>query len=173
MSDDDDHDPYHSSLPRSPGCLLLAFELSERTWKLGFTVGRGQRPRVRPIPAGALDQLADGDRGAKARFGLPPTAPVVSCYEAGREGFWLHRYLVAQGVTNSVVDSSSIEVNRRARRAKTDGLDLARPADACSSGIGAGRAPRLARGAGPECGGGRRAPPASLAARRCSKSGRG
>ena len=109
----------------APACLLLAFELSERTWKLGFTIGRGQRPRMRQIPAGAVDRLTDEIARAKVRFGLPGDAPVVSCYEAGREGFWLHRYLVAQGVINSVVDSSSIEVNRRARRAKTDGLDLA------------------------------------------------
>jgi transposase len=61
---------------------------------------------------------------AKRRFGLPETAPVVSCYEAGREGFWLHRFLQAHGITNSVVDSSSIEVNRRKRRAKSDGLDV-------------------------------------------------
>ena len=57
-------------------------------------------------------------------FGLPAAAGVVSCYEAGREGFWLHRYLVARGVANQIVDSSSIEVNRRARRTKTDRLDL-------------------------------------------------
>jgi transposase len=49
---------------------------------------------------------------------------VRSCYEAGREGFWLHRYLVSRGIENLVVDSSSIEVNRRARRAKTDKLDV-------------------------------------------------
>ena len=61
---------------------------------------------------------------AKRRFGLPETAPVVSCYEAGREGFWLHRFLQAQGITNHVVDSSSIAVNRRKRRAKSDGLDV-------------------------------------------------
>jgi transposase len=61
---------------------------------------------------------------AKQRFGLPDTTPVVSCYEAGREGFWLHRFLQAQGITNHVVDSSSIEVNRRRRRAKSDGLDV-------------------------------------------------
>lgn len=109
----------------APACLLLAFELSERTWKLGFTIGRGQRPRVRSIPAGALDRLADEMVRATARFGLPEDTPVVSCYEAGREGFWLHRALVARGLVNYVVDSSSIEVNRRARRAKTDGLDLA------------------------------------------------
>lgn len=105
--------------------LFLAFELSERTWKLGFSIGRGQRPRLRQIAAGAVDRLVEEVARAKERFHLPPDAPVVSCYEAGREGFWLHRYLVAHGVRNHVVDSSSIEVNRRARRAKTDRLDLA------------------------------------------------
>ena len=53
-----------------------------------------------------------------------PTRRWCSCYEAGRDGFWLHRYLVAQGITDYVVDSASIEVNRRARRTKTDTLDL-------------------------------------------------
>jgi transposase len=48
----------------------------------------------------------------------------VSCYEAGREGFLLHRFLQAHGITNQVVDSSAIEVNRRKRRAKSDGLDV-------------------------------------------------
>jgi transposase len=55
---------------------------------------------------------------------LPETTQVVSCYEAGRDGFWLHRYLVKQGIENLVVDSSSIRVNRRARQAKTDGMDV-------------------------------------------------
>ena len=51
----------------------------------------------------------------------PKPTPVVSCDEAGREGFWLHRFLQTHGITNQVVDSSSIEVNRRKRRAKSDG----------------------------------------------------
>ena len=105
--------------------LLLAFELGERTWKLGFTVGLGQRPRLRQVPAGAVDRVLEEITRAKRRLKLPEDAPVLSCYEAGREGFWLHRYLVAHGVTNHVVDSSSIEVKRRARHAKTDKLDLA------------------------------------------------
>jgi transposase len=67
-----------------------------------------------------LDEIVQ----AKHRLGLPETAPVVSCYEAGREGFWLHRLLLAQGITNHVVDSSAIEVSRRQRRAKSDGLDV-------------------------------------------------
>ena len=107
------------------GGLLLAFELGQRSWKLGFTVGMGQRPRIRQIRAGAVSALVTEIERAKKRLGLSSDAPVTSCYEAGRDGFWLHRYLVAHGVTNHVVDSSSIEVNRRARRAKTDHLDLA------------------------------------------------
>jgi len=55
---------------------------------------------------------------------MPGVVPIVSCYEAGRDGFWLHRYLVHCGVANVVVDASSIEVNRRARRAKTDRVDV-------------------------------------------------
>lgn len=104
--------------------LLMAFELGERWWKLGFTTGLGQRARTRRITAGAVDVLRTEIARAKTRFGLSADAPVISCYEAGREGFWLHRYLTAIGVVNHVVDSSSIEVNRRARRNKTDQLDL-------------------------------------------------
>src|SRR4030095_3693599 len=107
------------------GGLLLAFELGQRSWKLGFTVGMGQRPRIRQIPAGAVSALATEIEGAKKRLGLSSDSPVMSCYEAGRDGFWLHRYLVALGITNYVVDASSMEVDRRARRAKTDRLDLA------------------------------------------------
>lgn len=108
----------------APGPLLLAFELGERAWKLGFTTGLGQRPRLRQVPAAALDRIVEEIARAKQRFHLPADAPVVSCYEAGREGFWLHRWLLAHDVTNHVIDSASIEVNRRARRAKTDRLDL-------------------------------------------------
>ena len=104
--------------------LFMAFELSEKTWKLGFTTGHGQKPRERAVAARQQARLLQEIAQAKRRFGLPETAPVVSCYEAGREGFWLHRFLQAQGITNQVVDSSSIEVNRRKRRAKSDGLDV-------------------------------------------------
>jgi len=110
------------SLPQPT--LYLAFELGKNTWKLGFTVGVAQQPRERMIPAGALETLQQEITRAKQRFGLPDEAHVVSCYEAGRDGFWLHRSLVAHGVENLVIDSASIEVNRRQRRAKTDRLDV-------------------------------------------------
>lgn len=104
--------------------LYVAFELGSTKWTLGFTTGPGQRPRVRQIAAGDLRALEQELLSAKARLGCPLAAPVTSCYEAGRDGFWLHRWLVDHGVANVVVDSSSIEVNRKARRAKTDRLDV-------------------------------------------------
>jgi len=104
--------------------LFLAFELSNKTWKLGFTVGLGQKPRERVVPARDLPRVFEEIAAAKRRFKLPELTRVVSCYEAGRDGFWLHRALVTAGVENQIVDSSSIEVKRRARRAKTDRLDL-------------------------------------------------
>jgi transposase len=106
------------------GYLLVAFELSQRWWKVGFTTGMGHRVRTRRIAAGALEALAEALADAKKMFGLAVDARVISCYEAGREGFWLHRYLTGQGASNYVVDSASIEVDRRARRTKTDAVDL-------------------------------------------------
>ena len=116
------HSEHYTAMHPTEPVLFLAFELSEKTWKLGCTTGHGQPPRERSIPARHQARWLHEVAQAKRRFGLPETAPVVSCYEAGREGFWLHRFLQAHGITNSVVDSSSIEVNRRKRRAKSDGL---------------------------------------------------
>ena len=106
------------------GKWYLAFELSESEWKLGFTIGLGQAPRLRILKGCGLPGLRREVEQAKVRFGLSKEAAVLSRYEAGRDGLWLHRYLEAQGVNNLVVDSASIEVNRRFRRAKTDRLDV-------------------------------------------------
>ena len=103
--------------------LYVAFELSAKHWKLAMTSGCGMEPWLRTVPAGDLRAvervIADGRR----RWHLPPTASVVSAYEAGRDGFWIHRALTQLGIGNRVVDSASIEVSRRARRAKTDRID--------------------------------------------------
>src|SRR5499426_4226370 len=115
---------HHEHGNTTAATLFVAFELSEKTWKLGFTTGHGHKPRERPVTARQQERVLDEIAQAKRRLGLPDTAPVVSCYEAGREGFWLHRFLQAHGITNQVVDSSAIEVNRRRRRAKSDGLDV-------------------------------------------------
>jgi len=103
---------------------FLACELSTNTWKLGFTTASAQRPRERSVPARDITAVQAEIAKAKQRFGLPEDARVLSCYEAGRDGFWLHRCLVAQSVENLVVASSSIEGQRRKRRAKTDRLDV-------------------------------------------------
>ena len=104
--------------------LHLAFELGAKEWKLGFATGPGRPPRIRKIQAGNLPGLEKEVEQAKRRLGVAAGGRVVSCYEAGRDGFWLHRYLVLRGVENHVVDSSSIEVSRRKRRRKSDKLDL-------------------------------------------------
>src|SRR5215207_6440975 len=73
----------------------------------------GHRVRTRRIAAGALEPMAQAIADAKKIFGLAAAARVISCYEAGRDGFWLHPYLTGRGDTNYVVDSASIEVDRR------------------------------------------------------------
>ena len=75
------------------------------------------------VDAGDQRAVLDAIAKAKARCALVGDVVVRSCYEAGCDGFWLHRWLLEQGIDNLVVDSASIEVNRRARRAKTDRLD--------------------------------------------------
>ena len=104
--------------------LYLAFELSQEKWKLGFTCGVGQPVWKRVVPGGDVLALGKQICLAKERFGLSESCRVVSCYEAGRDGFWLHRWLLVDQIENRVVDSASIEVNRRAKRAKTDRLDV-------------------------------------------------
>jgi transposase len=103
--------------------LYVAFELSAKSWKLGMTSGFGVEPWVQTLRAGDLKKLSQVLRRGRVHFGLAADAPVVSCYEAGRDGFWIHRALTATGIDNQVIDSASIEVSRRARRAKTDRLD--------------------------------------------------
>lgn len=103
--------------------LYVAFELSKQSWKLALTSGFGVDPILRTVVAGDMAAVQKAVSAARQRFGLSENAVVVSCYEAGRDGFWIHRALLQLAFRNRVVDSSSIEVNRRARRAKTDRLD--------------------------------------------------
>jgi transposase len=103
--------------------LYVACELGAKEWLLTMSAapdGRRQRARIQPGDQPALERVI---ASVKRRLGVAADAPVRSCYEAGRDGFWPHRFLTAVGVRNLVVDSSSIEVPRRARRAKTDRLD--------------------------------------------------
>jgi transposase len=101
--------------------LYLAIELSNSKWKLFFS--NGEKIRSKSIEARDLESLSQQIESAKQRFKMAPEVSVVSCYEAGRDGFWIHRHLTAIGVNNLVVDAGSIEVDRRMRRAKTDRID--------------------------------------------------
>ena len=114
----------HDDTTTSPGArLYVALELSLNTWKLALTTSRIGKIRIRDVPARDLSGFLAEIQGAKARLGLAEDTRVATCYEAGRDGFWIHRFLEAHGIENVVIDPASIEVNRRSRRPKTDRLD--------------------------------------------------
>lgn len=114
---------YGTEETRAAQALYVALELSGSTWIVLSTSSMGARLRRKSVQARDLQGLERELSRAKERFDLSSSARVISCYEAGRDGFWLHRYLRSLSVDNRVVDSSSIEVPRRQRRAKTDRLD--------------------------------------------------
>lgn len=101
--------------------LYVAFELANSTWKMACS--DGSKLRHLTVTAGDLAQVQRAIIGAKRNFGMGDKVHTVSCYEAGSDGFWLHGYLHSCGIDNVVVDSASLEVNRRLRRAKTDRVD--------------------------------------------------
>ncbi len=104
--------------------LYASLELSSSKWLIGSAPGHGSCRRVEVAARDVGAVFSELDR-AKARFGRPADCPVRCCYEAGRDGFWLHRELVARGIENVVIDAGSIEVSRKKRQAKTDRLDVA------------------------------------------------
>lgn len=111
------------------GVLYMAIEMGEKSWTLLFSDGKpkanGQLRVHQAVVEGDKKECLDAVvNQAKERFKLSAEVKVVSCYEAGQEGFWPHRWMEAAGVVNCVVDSASLEVNRRYRRAKTDQLDV-------------------------------------------------
>ena len=118
----------HTDAPA--GCeyatVYVVFELSKAKWQLGMMLPGAEKMSRYRIDGGDLAALSAHLLRARAKAeqsGKP--VRVLSCYEAGLDGHWLHRWLTSQGVANHEVDASSIEVNRRARRAKTDRIDLA------------------------------------------------
>ena len=101
--------------------LYIALELSNSKWKLAFSTAE----KIRLITIDARDLVAFQRVLAmtKEKWGLPEDIQTLTVYEAGRDGFWIHRWLESLGIENVIVDPASIEVNRRKRRAKTDRLD--------------------------------------------------
>jgi len=118
-----------SSTPAVTGdvaTVFVAIELSGMEWLAALQSPRQERPCRRKLAAAdaaGLWAMIERERSALQRAGWREVR-VVTCYEAGRDGFWLHRFLVSQGAESFVVDPGSILVNRRARRAKSDRLDV-------------------------------------------------
>jgi transposase len=103
----------------------VVFELSKAKWKLGVMLPGSMKLSCYTIMAGDLETLATRLAMLRAKAaGSGRPVRIMSCYEAGYDGHWLHRWLSAQGVISHEVDPASIEVNRRARRAKTDRIDV-------------------------------------------------
>lgn len=103
--------------------LFVALELSHQSWKLAFLSPEAGNVRVRNVAARCIGQVEAEILLAKEKWGLPEETPVQTCYEAGRDGFWIHRVLTAMGICNIVIESSSLEVDRRSKQRKTDRLD--------------------------------------------------
>lgn len=108
--------------PHNNATLLVAMELSNSKWLLGF--GNGQKIRRKSIEARSRSRFLQEVARAKEKLGLDADAPVLCCYEAGRDGFWISRWLQAEEIHCLVIDPASIEVSRRKRRAKTDRIDV-------------------------------------------------
>src|SRR6478736_9530506 len=104
--------------------LYMAIELSQNKWCIAF--GNGIKMRHITLESNDKLGLCVEIQKAKEKLGLPEEAKVISCYEAGRDGFWIHRWLTSCGIEHIVIDSSSIKVDRKSRRAKTDRLDASR-----------------------------------------------
>jgi transposase len=114
--------PLLASMASAEAVLYLALELGVKHWHLLF--GDGQRRRRRVIEARDLRSLLAELDLAKEKLKLPSSSLVVSCYEAGRDGHWLHRALWAQGIHNLEVASTSIKVSQQGKHRKSDRLDL-------------------------------------------------
>jgi len=110
-----------------PATLFVALELSKAKWLVGLHSPMADKVSRHTIAGGDAPALLTliGAARRRAEAGLGGMVRVVTCYEAGYDGFWLHRLLVAHGIANQVIDPASLLVNRRARRRKTDRIDLA------------------------------------------------
>src|SRR4051794_41361035 len=132
-----------AAVPGAAPTVFLAIELSKASWIVAVHSPAGARVSLHRLPAGdarALLAFAEKARAAAAEA-TGEVVAVASCYEAGYDGFWLHRVLVAAGIASLVVDPASLQVDRRARRAKTDRID----AQALLRGADCAPPPRTAR----------------------------
>jgi transposase len=122
-----EHSPTDPTATRpDEAVLFVALELSRASWLVAVQAPGGDKISRHKLAAGASAELLElvGRQRTKTERRTGRTVRVMTCYEAGRDGFWLHRLLIANGVENLVIDPASVAVNRRARRAKTDRIDV-------------------------------------------------
>ena len=103
---------------RSKTTVYAAIELSKKSWVVAIARPDRDRPSIHRIAGGNLADLI-----ARLRKAAGEKRRIVVCYEAGYDGFWLARSLAKIGIDCRVLDPASIQVNRRARRVKTDRID--------------------------------------------------
>ena len=106
--------------------IFAAIELSKASWLVALHLPSHDKISVFQVPGGDVDRLLailERARETAMARGVSPTVEIHTCYEAGYDGFWLHRLLHAHGIHNQVVDSASIQVSRRHRNVKTDHTD--------------------------------------------------
>ncbi len=125
------HTDHRAAYPRSAvhahdTALFVALELSRSTWLIGSSTPGSDRISKHQVPAADTTALLALLKRLKARAerSCGTTVRVISIHEAGLDGFWVHRFLEANGIESHVVDAASIAVNRRSRRAKTDRIDV-------------------------------------------------
>lgn len=118
---------HESNFTRTEEVLAVALELSAKEWKIALDDGRRTTPTVRGVNSEQADkrlqQVVAVIEATRQKWSLAPEMPVAIVYEAGQDGFWIERELTARGYRTLVVNPASIQVNRQARRAKTDRLD--------------------------------------------------
>lgn len=112
-------------MPPSANTVYIAIELSNTLWLVGTRLPGADKARMHRVDAGDVTGLLTllDDLRSRAAAKLGQAAALACCFEAGRDGFWLHRVLSAHDVDSHVVEPTSILVNRRAKRTKTDRLD--------------------------------------------------
>lgn len=116
----------HEEFSAQSTTLYIGFELSKNGWKLAFSDGDCDRIKSKRVSSYDFEGLDERIAWAKDYFELADAFEIVSVYEAGLDGFWIHHALGERGIQNIVVDPASIEVNQKKRRRKTDRLDAIR-----------------------------------------------
>lgn len=121
--------PSNPSIPtraaESATMIFVSIELSKKSWLIAIHTPLADKIGLHKVEAGDGSELLVLIRRLTTKVQRAMSGPVkvLCCYEAGYDGFWLHRVLLEAGIINHVIDPASLQVNRRARRAKTDRID--------------------------------------------------